>query len=116
MVMPARQLANNKEHGRMSPLTVSCPDCYKTLKINKPVAEGQRVKCPKCGSKFVPAADEPKPFEDLFDPPAEAPQPPADAPEPAAADSAQPMVHRKVIVAAVVVAALIVAASVGAGI
>jgi tetratricopeptide (TPR) repeat protein len=101
----------------MSPLTVSCPDCHKTLKINKPVAEGQRVKCPKCGSKFVPAAAEPKPFEDLFDPPAEAPPPPDTAPVPAAAaDAAPPTVHRKAIVAAGAAALLIVAASVGAGV
>src|SRR5215471_7862639 len=101
----------------MSPLTVNCPDCHKTLKINKPVAEGQRVKCPKCGSKFVPTAADPKPFEDLFDPPAETPAPPLNVPAPAAtADAAPPMVHRKAIVAAGAAALLIVAASVGAGI
>src|SRR5262245_48386540 len=101
----------------MSGLIVTCPDCHKSLKVNKAVNEGQRVKCPKCGSKFVPVADEPKPFADLLDPPAEAPQPPANAPAPAAAtDSIPPTVQRKPIIAAAVGAVLIVSASVGAAI
>jgi ribosomal protein S27E len=40
--------------------TVTCPECGKTLKPNKPLPGGKKVKCPQCGNLFVtptPAGD-----------------------------------------------------------
>ena len=35
---------------------LSCPECRTTLKPGKPIAEGKKVKCPKCGNIFVAGA------------------------------------------------------------
>ncbi len=40
-----------------SPLSVNCPGCGATLKINNPQAVGKRIRCPLCTERFVvPAA------------------------------------------------------------
>jgi len=37
---------------------ITCPDCKAVLKPVKPVPEGKKIKCPKCGSDFIVLAEE----------------------------------------------------------
>src|SRR5438132_164215 len=37
---------------------VVCPDCKAVLKPGKPVPEGKKIKCPKCGIDFIAMAGE----------------------------------------------------------
>ena len=45
----------------MSGLTITCPNaqCRATLKLANPPAPGGRVRCPRCGTTFAPAAAAP---------------------------------------------------------
>jgi predicted Zn finger-like uncharacterized protein len=66
----------------MLPTRVACPHCRAALKTSQPLAEGQRVKCPSCGTRFTIGTDRaPATAEDWFrvGPP---PQPAAFAAEP----------------------------------
>jgi predicted Zn finger-like uncharacterized protein len=37
----------------MAPTRITCPDCKSVLKPTKPVPDGKKVKCPKCGNFFT---------------------------------------------------------------
>jgi hypothetical protein len=41
--------------------TVTCPECESTLKSNKPIAPGKKIKCPECGTQFTTPEDKPEP-------------------------------------------------------
>jgi hypothetical protein len=43
---------------------VSCPKCERKLRLSEEL-RGRRVKCPTCGSNFLPAAPEESPFEEV---------------------------------------------------
>src|SRR5262252_6562983 len=60
---------------------IICPECKKVLKPTKPLPEGKKVTCPKCGANF--AAKEPPP-----DPAARTPKK-ASAPRPTAVKKAK---------------------------
>jgi hypothetical protein len=38
---------------------LTCPECGKVIKPAKPVAEGKKIRCPKCDNVFVAGEDEP---------------------------------------------------------
>jgi hypothetical protein len=38
---------------------LTCPECGKVIKPARPVAEGKKIRCPKCDSVFVAGEDEP---------------------------------------------------------
>ena len=40
---------------------ITCPDCDVRLKLNTDITPGQRVKCPRCSSTFIPQARESAP-------------------------------------------------------
>src|SRR6185312_9670681 len=37
----------------MATARITCPDCKSVLRPAKPVPDGKKVKCPKCGNLFV---------------------------------------------------------------
>jgi hypothetical protein len=41
--------------------TVTCPECESTLKSNKPIPQGKKIKCPECGTSFTTPEDKPEP-------------------------------------------------------
>jgi DNA-directed RNA polymerase subunit M/transcription elongation factor TFIIS len=41
------------EHSTMPAAKIICPECEAVLKPTKPVPDGRRVKCPKCGEPFT---------------------------------------------------------------
>jgi predicted Zn finger-like uncharacterized protein len=63
----------------------ACPECGAVLRTNNPIPEGKRVKCPKCGTLFVPQPEVEIEGADVVEddalPARPAPRPrPADAP------------------------------------
>jgi predicted Zn finger-like uncharacterized protein len=48
---------------------ITCPKCGTSLKITGPVAAGKKIKCPKCGEIFTPAAQDRAEAETLQVPP-----------------------------------------------
>ncbi|HTU89513.1 MAG TPA: hypothetical protein VMF69_05395, partial [Gemmataceae bacterium] len=37
----------------MATARITCPDCKSVLRPAEPVPDGKKVKCPKCGNKFI---------------------------------------------------------------
>jgi predicted Zn finger-like uncharacterized protein len=56
----------------MLPTRVACPHCRAALKTAHALPEGQRVKCPTCGTRFTVGANQPVPAPAWASPPADA--------------------------------------------
>jgi hypothetical protein len=67
----------------MPATSFTCPKCHSTLRSATPIPDGRKIKCPKCSTIFVTAADKPKAPATGIQEKARMPAPPVRREEPA---------------------------------